>query len=259
MRKMLGALALALVAAATVEAGYRVVRLSEVIALAREGVSDRTIISFLDNRELDFVVGTDEILRLRDAGVGEEVVRYLIQRTAARDSYASDPYADRSRYDDYASSPYPDYAGAPYAEPYDGAYLEYGPSYGPSYYIGASIGPYYGYDPYYRGGFGGWLSRTFGFGHSSRGYYSRGYYGGRYDRGRSYGRSYSYSYRSNPGRSYRNNPGRSYRVTYGGSSGRGYHGGGRNTGGHAVPRGGGHTSGGSHTGGRGHNGGHGRH
>jgi len=253
---MLGALALALVAAATVEAGYRVVRFSEVIALAREGVSDRTIISFLDNRELDFVVGTDEILRLRDAGVGEEVIRYLVRRTAPRDRYASDPYAG-SRYDDYASSPYGDYDGSPYAEPYGGAYLEYGPSYGPSYYVGASIGPYYGYDRYYRGGFGGWLSRTFGFGHYSRGYYSRGYYsrggsyGSRFDRGRSFGRSYSYSYRSNPGRG--------YRVTYGGSSNRGYHGGGRNSGGHAVPRGGGHNGGGGHDGGRGHSGGHGRH
>src|SRR2546427_12621676 len=116
MRRMIVSLALALAAAATVEAGYRVVRLTDVIVLAREGVSDRTIVSFLESRELAFVVGTDEILRLRDAGAGEELIRYLVERTAPRDSYASDPYADRA--------PYPDYGRSPYHEPgYHEAYI----------------------------------------------------------------------------------------------------------------------------------------
>ncbi len=231
-------LALALAAAYTVEAGYRVVELGEVIALARQGVSDRTIVSFLENRELDFVVGTDEILRLRDAGVGEPVIRYLIERTAPRD------------------------AGSPYDDPgYGGAYIESGPRYD-SYYVGAALSPYVTYDRYYGGGLFGWLGRTFGFGHHygryysnrydygrryrdydrGRGYrydYGRGYRydygrGYRYDRGRSYGGSYAYSYRSNPGRT--------YRISYGRSAGdrdRGP----RYTGEKAVPRG--------HSGGRG--------
>jgi len=236
MRKTVVALALALAVSATVEAGYRVVRLTDVIVLAREGVSDRTIISFLENRELAFVVGTDEILRLRDAGAGEALIRYLVERTAPRDSYASDLYADRS--------PYPDYGRSPYDEPgYDRAYIEYGPSYGPSYYVGASVIPYLSYHRYYGGGLGGWLARTFGFGrHSSRYYvgrYDRGnrYYRGRsydlgrsYDRGRRYDRYYRYGYRSGSNRN-------RYRISYGSSPHDGYHGAARHGREHAVPRG----------------------
>jgi hypothetical protein len=237
MRKMVVALTLtlALFAAAAVDAGYRVVRLSEVLVLAREGVADRTIISFLENRQLDFAVGTEEILRLRDAGAGEEVIRYLIERTAPRDSYAAAPYPDRSPYD---------YADSPYDEPgYDGAYIEYSPSYRPVYYVGASIGPYLTYDRYYRGGLGGWLSRTFGFGHR----YGRNY-SSRYDRGGSYGRHYSYSYRSGSSRGYGGSSrayggsSRGYRVSHVRSSSHGS-GGARHGGGHAVPRGRGHDGG----------------
>ena len=57
MRKVVVSLALALAAAYTVEACYRVVQLGEVIARARQGLSDRTIVSFLEGRELDFFVG----------------------------------------------------------------------------------------------------------------------------------------------------------------------------------------------------------
>jgi len=235
MRRIVVSLALALVTAATVEAGYRVVRLTDVIVLARERVSDRTIVSFLESRELAFVVGTDEILRLRDAGAGEELIRYLVVRTAPRDAYGSDPYADRSPYPDYGRSPYDD-AGN------DGAYIEYGPSYGPSYYVGATIGPYYGYDRYYGGGLGGWLARTFGFGHSR--YYASRYDRGRYYGGRSYdrGRGYDYGRGYDRGRSYDRHDSyrgssRGYRVSYGRSSGESYRGSARSGREHAVPRG----------------------
>jgi len=253
---MVVALALALAAAYSVEAGYRVVRLGEVIALARDGVSDRTIISFLQDRELDFVVGTDEMLRLREAGVGEPVIRYLVERTAPRDPYSPGPYADREVYDDYGGSPYYDDPG------YGGAYVEYGPS----YYVGASLGPYVTYDRYYGGGLFGRRGRTFGFGHHYGRYYGNRYdydRGHRYDHGHRYdGRSYRYdygrTYRYDGGRndgrsyshSYRSNPSRGYRTSYGhatshGSRGPSY---GRD---HAVPRGSGHSGG--------HSGGHGRH
>ena len=252
MRKLVVSLALALAAAYTVEAGYRVVQLGEVIALARQGLSDRTIVSFLEGRELDFFVGTDEILRLREAGVGEPVIRYLIERTAPREPYSSGPYADGPRDRDYGDY---GYAGSPYDDPgYGRAYVEYVPR---SYYVGAALGPYVAYDGYYGGGLFGWLGRTFGVGHHygrydwnrydhwrgrrdydrGRGYrydYGRGYRddrGYRYDRG--YGRSYSYTYRSSPGRS--------YAIGYGRSTGhrdRGHY-----TGDRAVPRGGGHSGG----------------
>jgi hypothetical protein len=228
MRKMVLSLALALAVSAIAEGGYRVVRLTEVIVLAREGVSDRTIISFLENRELAFVVGTDEVLRLRDAGAGEELIRYLVERTARRDSYASDPYADRSPY--Y-------YGGSSYDEPGDdGAYIEYGPSYGPSYYVGASIVPYITYDRYYGGGLGRWLSRTFGFGRRSGRYYASRYdRGHRYDRGRSYERGRSYDRHDR--HSYASGSSRGYRISYGRSSARGYRGAAQHSREHAVPRG----------------------
>ena len=241
MRRTVVSLALALVATATVEAGYRVVQLTDVIVLAREGVSDRTIVSYLESRELSFVVGTDEILRLRDAGAGEELIRYLVERTAPRGSYAADPYTDRS--------PYGDYGRSPYDEPgYDEAYIEYGPSYAPSYYVGASIGPYFGYDRYYDGGLGGRLSRTFGFGHHSGRYYASRYDRGRsyrsYDRGRSY-HSYDRGRRYDRGRSddrpsrsrYTSGSSRGYRISYGRSSSHGYRGAARPSHDHAVPRG----------------------
>jgi hypothetical protein len=238
---MVVALALALAVAATVEAGYRVVRLMDVIVLAREGVSDRTVISFLENRELAFVVGTDEILRLRDAGAGEELIGYLIERTAPRDSYAPRPYAD--------GSPYYDDVRSPYDEPgYDGAYIEYGPSYGPPYYVSATVGPYFGYDRYYRGGLGGWLGRTFGFGHRSHRYYTSRYDRGRsYDRGRGYdrGRSHDYARSYDRGRSYdrrsrysdAGRANRGYRISSGRSSSHAYRSASRPTREHAVPRG----------------------
>jgi len=229
-------------------------------------VSDRTIVSYLQNRELDFVVGTDEILRLREAGVGEPVIRYLIERTSPRDPYSSGPYADGARDRDYGSYDYGSYdygsySGAPYDDPgYGGAYVEYGPRYGTSYYVGAALGPYVTYDRYYGGGLFGWLGRTFGFGHHYGRYYSNRYDRGRsyryYDRGRSYRYDYGRGYRNDRGyrydrdrsygRSYspgyRSNPGRSYRISYGRSTGyrdRSP----RYTGEKAVPRGGGHSGG----------------
>jgi hypothetical protein len=211
------ALALALAAAYTVEAGYRVVQLGDVIALARQGVSDRTIVSYLETRELGFVVGTDEILRLRQAGVGEPVILYLIERTAPRK---------------------PEPSGAYEREPGNGgARIEYGRRDDVAYYVN-TLGPYVA-DVLVS-----WLERTLGVGPHYGGYYSNGYDHGHhryYDGGRSYhydgghgngydgGGTYRYDGGGSHGCSYayssRSHLARSYRVSYIHSSDYGDHGG----------------------------------
>jgi uncharacterized membrane protein YgcG len=273
MRRTIVSFVLAMAVSAAAQAGYPVVRLGDVLALAREGVSSRTIVAFLETRPLGFVVGTEEILRLRDAGAGEEVIRYLVERTARRDSYGPESYRSGS----YADASAPDYGDAPYeGTGYEPAYVEYGPSYS----IDASLVPYGGYvggyyggryyrGGYYRGGFGHWLARLFGFDHHGRYYLSddRGHryrydhgnryaYGYRYDHG--YGRDYRYG---RPRSGYRINDSTFSRV-YSGPHERA---GGHFTlsgGGHAVPRGvshgGGRSGGGRGHASRGHGGGRGR-
>lgn len=281
MRRAIIAFVLAMAVSATARAGYQVVHLGDVIALTREGLSDRTIISYLETREIAFVVGTEEILDLRDAGVGEGVIRYLIERTAPGGAapYAAPP--PRARYDDsaYDDSRYSD--SAYYDSAYEPAYVDYSPS----YYLSASIPLYGGYVEYgHRGGFFHWLGRVFGFGH----HYGR-HYGSRYRSGRGYGYDYGYSYGYRDGRSYLRGrgyepaPGYRQRFNYGYrpsyvsrpsyvNLSRSYSGGHYAAGGHVPHFGGGHAVvRGSHGGGRsggdhhfghtggGHRGGHGRH
>ena len=283
MRRTIVSLALAMALSAAAQAGYQVVRLGDVLALAREGVSSRTIISFLETRPLGFAVGTEEILRLRDAGAGEDVIRYLIERTAPRDSQGPESYGAGA----YASPPDPYSGDAPYEDTgYAPAYVDYGPSYSIDasivpYYVGGYYGGgYYGDGGYYggrydRGGFGHWLARQFGFGRRG-GYYVSDGRGWRhqYDHGRryDYGRRYDHGYGRDLGygRDYRySRPSRGYRAAYATIS-RGYsvpqgRAGGRFTrsgGDHAVPRGAsrgcgrsgggrGHASGGHASGGHG--------
>jgi len=220
MRRTVVSFVLAMALSAAAQAGYPVVRLGDVLALAREGVSSRTIVAFLEARPLGFVVGTGEILRLRDAGAGEEVIRYLVERTAPRDTYGPEPYGSGS----YGSGSYADASDYDYGDsPYEGtgyepAYVDYGPSYSIDASIvpyGAYVGDYYGggyyggryyRSGYYRGGFGRWLARLFAFDHRGRYYVSddrgRRY---RYDQGHryTYGYRYGYGYDRGYGRDHR--------------------------------------------------------
>ncbi|MCH7667253.1 MAG: hypothetical protein IH936_15150 [Acidobacteria bacterium] len=70
--------------AGALQAAPSSVTLEDVILLARADISDETILAFLDYREVDFELGPDEILGLREAGVSEEIIRYLLERTGAR-------------------------------------------------------------------------------------------------------------------------------------------------------------------------------
>ena len=77
--------------------------LEHIILLAEGGLSDETIIAFLETRPLGFVLSAEDIVRLRQAGVSERVIRYLLQRTPARptdampDAIPGQPY-DRGYY-----------------------------------------------------------------------------------------------------------------------------------------------------------------
>jgi len=126
MKHAIVAFAAVLALAANAQSAHQVVRLDDVILLAQEGLSDETILAFLDNREVDFALGPQEIVTLQDAGVSEEVIRYLIDRTTGGYS------APRSAY--VAPSPLPYYSSG---------YAPYG--YGAGY-LGASIFPHWWYD-----------------------------------------------------------------------------------------------------------------
>jgi hypothetical protein len=59
-------------------AGHLNVTLSDLLLLAESGVSDKTILAFIEPRELAFTSGTEEIAKLRKAGLSEEVIQYLL-------------------------------------------------------------------------------------------------------------------------------------------------------------------------------------
>ena len=56
-----------------------VVSLDDVVLLARSDISDQTIFTFLDFRELGFVLDAQSLLLLRESGVSEAVIRYLLE------------------------------------------------------------------------------------------------------------------------------------------------------------------------------------
>jgi hypothetical protein len=58
------------------------VSLDDIILLAESDVSDQTIMTFLWYRQLDFVLDSKGIQRLRAAGVSDDVIRYLLEQDA---------------------------------------------------------------------------------------------------------------------------------------------------------------------------------
>ena len=59
------------------------VSLENVIVLAQSGISDETILAFLEPRQVAFDLDADEIARLKEAGVSEEIIRYLLEKAGA--------------------------------------------------------------------------------------------------------------------------------------------------------------------------------
>jgi hypothetical protein len=61
-----------------VYAGHLNVTLNDLLLLAESGVSDKTFLAFIEPREITFTPGTEEIAKLRKAGLSEEVIQYLL-------------------------------------------------------------------------------------------------------------------------------------------------------------------------------------
>ena len=62
------------------------VSFDDVLLLAQSGISDRTIMTFLNIRRLDFVLDAEGILQLREAGVSEDIIQYLLNYAYAPSS-----------------------------------------------------------------------------------------------------------------------------------------------------------------------------
>ena len=98
----------------TAYAGHLKVTLDDLLLLTESRVSDKTILAFIGPREITFTLGTEEIEKLRKAGLSEEVIKYLLAKSRQADL----------TYNQYINPP------VPYPYPYPGYY------YGPSLYLG---------------------------------------------------------------------------------------------------------------------------
>ncbi|VAW73379.1 hypothetical protein MNBD_GAMMA15-674 [hydrothermal vent metagenome] len=104
--------------------------LDDIILLSQRGVSEQTLLLFIENREAGFRLDAEAIDRLALAGVSEEVIRYLLSsepvlpvpRTVVR-RIPPVTYVD----------PYPGYYYTPY---YYGASYSFGFSSYPAYWFG---------------------------------------------------------------------------------------------------------------------------
>lgn len=91
------------------QAGTQLVSLDDLLLLIERRVSDETILVLLETREIGFTPGAEEIDRLLEAGISEEVIRYLLRKTEK----ATDP-AYTYRYSRTYVEPYPAYYFTPY-------------------------------------------------------------------------------------------------------------------------------------------------
>lgn len=58
---------------------------ADVILLAQSGISEATILTFLQTRTVDLTLSAEEIARLQKAGVSEAVIWYMLQRPGPAD------------------------------------------------------------------------------------------------------------------------------------------------------------------------------
>jgi len=96
----------------TAYAGHLKVTLDDLLLLAESRVSAKTILAFIEPREITFTLGTEEIAKLRKAGFSEEFIQYLLAKSRQ------------------AGLTYNQYIKPPVPYSYPGYY------YGPSLYLG---------------------------------------------------------------------------------------------------------------------------
>ncbi len=122
------------------------ITIDEVISLSQAGFEDGTIISILDRTDSEFDLITQDLIKLKEAGVSEEIITYMLQ---AEEYYEEEgeyeEYSDRARVELYHYYDYPGWSsylgyGYPYDYLYSGFYFGWGfPSawyypYYPNYY-----------------------------------------------------------------------------------------------------------------------------
>jgi hypothetical protein len=84
------------------------VSLEDILLLIERGISNETVLVFLETRDIGFILDAEDIDKLLAAGVSEEVISYLLQQTATYSvpsySYRTTTYVDR--YPSYYYTPY---------------------------------------------------------------------------------------------------------------------------------------------------------
>jgi len=110
-------------------AGHLNMTLNDLLLLAESGVSDKTILAFIEPRKITFALDAKEIAKLRKAGLSEEVIQYLLAKSRQADL----------TYNQYIKPP------VPYPYPYPGYY------YGPSLYLGFGGGHHALFDHHFVG------------------------------------------------------------------------------------------------------------
>jgi len=92
-------------------AGTQQISLKDILFLAERGVSDETMLVFLESREVGFIPDAEDIDKLLSAVVSEEVIRYLLRQTATNTTNSTPSYSYRTiTYEDL----YPAYYYTPY-------------------------------------------------------------------------------------------------------------------------------------------------
>ena len=61
-------------------ANDRRVEIQDIVSLEQAGLSDQTILTFVDSGTLGFSMSAADLIYLRDAGVSEHVIRYLLAK-----------------------------------------------------------------------------------------------------------------------------------------------------------------------------------
>lgn len=114
-------------------------RLDEVVALSRQGLTDDVVIAEIEQRGIAFVLARSDFEQLQSAGFSDGLLRYLQGQASAESKLRAYLLAGRYRTPSYSG---PLYLGYPYLGYHDGLH-SYG-SYERRYYGGSHFGTHLG-------------------------------------------------------------------------------------------------------------------
>lgn len=155
---ILGALFVLVFASSAGAADRPQASLEDLTLLTESGISDQTILVFLDTREIGFLLDAETIARLRQQGVSEEVIRHLLERAEVRDDrdevvyVAPDPYPRRYYYPYHYGYGVGSYLGAAILGHWTHGHHRVGHHLGGGHHLGLSFGRSSSYGVHYTGG-----------------------------------------------------------------------------------------------------------